>query len=173
MIDPSIKIPEIKAGFDAMSYFKDMTEKNKLASEYGFTTVACSGPFSLEGLLLNFKNKTNFIAIDDTNEGNVFASDGGFFKNVTYTVWILARYKFNDMNDRQVKLNLCRVIYRQFLTRILKDKYKWQLDFTYLLGSNIDTRELGVYFVNGLTGIEFHLDIQTPLDLTYNNDEWK
>ena len=63
MIDPSIKIPEIKAGFDAMSYFKDMTEKNKLASEYGFTTVACSGPFSLEGLLLNFKNKTNFIAI--------------------------------------------------------------------------------------------------------------
>lgn len=172
MINPEIQTPETQAGFDAMTYFRTLTEKNKLCSDNGFVATSCSGPTSFEGMLSQMMDVENFVVVDDTNEGNVLASDGGFFKHVTYTVWILARYAFNDMNDRQEKLNLCRLIFHQFLSKVLIDKYQWQEDFTYLLSDNVDTRELGAWFVNGLTGVEFHLDVQQPLDLVYDGTQW-
>lgn len=82
------------------------------------------------------------------------------------------RYKLNDMNDRQEKLNTCRKIFRQFLSRIIIDKMKWENDFTYLLSDQVDNREIGAYFINGLTGVEFHIDVSEPLDLVYDNEEW-
>ena len=33
-------------------------------------------------------------------------------------------------------------------------------------------RAIGAYFINGLTGVEFHIDVSEPLDLVYNNEEW-
>ena len=100
-------------------------------------------------MLANMSKGRNFIVIDDTNDGNVAINgDGSFRKVVTYTVWILMRYKFNDMNDRQEKLNTCRKIFRQFLSRIIIDKMKWESDFTYLLSDQVDNREIGAYFIN-------------------------
>lgn len=174
MINTEVKTPSVQTGFDAVSYFRDLSKSNKLASELGFMPTTCSGPFSLEGLLTSMSKSKNFIVIDDTNDGNVSVNgDGGLFKIVTYTVWILMRYKFNDMNDRQEKLNTCRKIFRQFLSKMLVDRAEWQNDFTYLLSDHVDTRELGAYFINGLTGVEFHLDVAEPLDLVYNDAEWK
>lgn len=164
----------MQVGFDAMTYFRNLTEQNKLTSELGFMATSCSGPGSFEGLLSSMMKGKNFVLIDDTNDGNVAINgDGGFFKVVTYTVWILMRYKPNDMNDRQEKLNTCRRIFRQFLSRIIIDKYQWQSNFTYLLSDQVDTRELGAYFMNGLTGVEFHIDVREPLNLEFNNEEWK
>ena len=174
MIKTEINTPSVQVGFDAMSYFRDLTEQNMLTSQLGFIATTCSGPMSLEGLLTNLMKSKNFVLIDDTNEGNVAINgDGSFFKIVTYTVWILMRYKPNDMNDRQEKLNTCRKIFRQFLSKILIDKYQWQSDFTYLLSDQVDTRELGAYFINGLTGVEFHIDVREPLNLKFNYGEWK
>lgn len=114
------------------------------------------------------------MVIDDTNEGNVAINgDGSYRKVMTYTVWILMRYKQFDMNDRQEKLNTCRKIFRQFLSKIVIDKYNWQDNYnTYTLSDQIDSREIGAYFINGLTGVEFHLDVSEPLDLEYNYEEW-
>ena len=174
MIKTEINTPSVQVGFDAVSYFRDLTQKNKLTSELGFLPTTCSGPHSFEGLLTNLMKSKNFVLIDDTNDGNVVINgDGGFFKVVTYTVWILMRYSNNDMNDRQEKLNMCRKIFRQFLTKMIIDKYKWESNFTYLLSDQVDTRELGAYFINGLTGVEFHIDVREPLNLEFNNEEWK
>lgn len=173
MINPTPQTPANKEGFDAISYFTRLCRENRLCAANGFKPAVASTPMSLEGVLQQMKSTANFIAIDDTNDGNVSVSDGGFFKRTTYTVWILARHKALDMNDRQEALNLCRTIYRQFLARVLKDKYQWELDFTYLLTDQVDTRELGAYFLNGATGVEFHLDVQQPIDITYNPDEWQ
>lgn len=172
MIDNRINTAERQNYFDAMSYFRDMAEANKLASDNQFASVAVSGPLGLEGLLTGIQHAENFVAIDDTNEGSVKMSDGAYFKINTYTVWILAKYDFNDMNDRQEKLNLCRQIYGQFLKRILRDKYAFSQKFNYLLGDYVETREVGAYFVEGLTGVEFHLNVSEPMNLRYDADEW-
>lgn len=174
MIKNDIQTASVQVGFDAMTYFRQLTEQNKLTSSMGFLPTTCSSPMAFEGLLANMAKTKNFIVIDDTNDGNVSINgDGGFFKTVTYTVWILMRYRLNDMNDRQEKLNTCRKIFRQFLTKILIDKYQWQEDFTYLLSDQVDTREIGAYFINGLTGVEFHLDVREPLNLEFDDNEWK
>lgn len=174
MINTEIKTPLAQVGFDAFSYFRDLTHQNKLTTELGFTSTTCSGPLSFEGMLQNMAKSKNFVVIDDTNEGNVAINgDGSYRKVMTYTVWILMRYKQFDMNDRQEKLNTCRKIFRQFLSKIIIDKYEWQQKFyTYTLSDQIDSREIGAYFINGLTGVEFHLDVSEPLDLQYNNAEW-
>lgn len=173
MINPEIQTPQQQAGFDAMTYFNALTRQNRLCQEKGFKPVMASSPMSLEGLLQEMKTTARFVAIDDTNEGSVFENSGGYFKNTTFTVWILSRYKFGDMNDRQEQLNLCRNVYRQFLARILHDKYQWSLDFTYLLNDQVETRELGAWFIDGLTGVEFHLTIQEQLSLTYDDTLWQ
>ena len=174
MIKTEINTPSVQVGFDAFSYFRDLTKHNKLTSELGFMPTTCSSPLSFEGMLQNMAKSKNFVVIDDTNEGNVAINgDGSYRKVITYTVWILMRYKEFDMNDRQEKLNTCRKIFRQFLSKIVIDKYDWQLnDFTYLLSDQVDNREIGAYFINGLTGVEFHIDVSEPLDLVYNNEEW-
>ena len=173
MIKTDINTPSVQVGFDAFSYFRDLTKKNKLTQELGFLATTCSSSMAFEGMLANMQKSRNFIVIDDTNDGNVAVNgDGSFRKIVTYTVWILMRYRLNDMNDRQEKLNTCRKIFRQFLSRILIDKMKWESDFTYLLSDQVDNREIGAYFINGLTGVEFHIDVSEPLDLVYNNEEW-
>ena len=173
MIKTEINTPSVQVGFDAFSYFRDLAKRNKLCCELGFIPTTCSTPQAFEGMLANMSKGRNFIVIDDTNDGNVAINgDGSFRKVVTYTVWILMRYKFNDMNDRQEKLNTCRKIFRQFLSRIIIDKMKWESDFTYLLSDKVDNREIGAYFINGLTGVEFHIDVSEPLDLVYDNEEW-
>lgn len=174
MIKTEIKTPENQVGFDAFSYFRDLTKLNKLTSKLGFISTTCSTPASFEGMLQNMAKSKNFVVIDDTNEGNVAINgDGSYRKVITYTVWILMRYKQFDMNDRQEKLNICRKIFRQFLSKIVIDKYNWQNTYnTYTLSDQIDSREIGAYFINGLTGVEFHLDVSEPLDLEYNYEEW-
>ena len=174
MINTDVKTPDTQVGFDAFSYFRDLTKLNKLTSELGFTPTTCSTPASFEGMLQNMAKSKNFVVIDDTNEGNVAINgDGSYRKMMTYTVWILMRYKQFDMNDRQEKLNTCRKIFRQFLSKIVIDKYNWQEDYhTYTISDQIDSREIGAYFINGLTGVEFHLDVSEPLDLEYNYEEW-
>lgn len=174
MIQTDIKTPQAQVGFDAFSYFRDLTKQNKLTSELGFVPTTCSSPLSFEGMLQNMTKHKNFVVIDDTNEGNVAINgDGSYRKNMTYTVWILMRYKQFDMNDRQEKLNTCRKIFRQFLSKIVIDKYRWQEQYcTYTLSDQVDSREIGAYFINGLTGVEFHIDVSEPLDLEYNYEEW-
>lgn len=159
--------------FDAMGYFAELVQRNKLCKAHGFTAVPVSGPFSLEGLLSEMQYSQNMVAVDDTNEGSTRMSDGAYFKTTTYTVWILSRYEFNNMADRQEHLNLCRTIYTQFMRRILRDKYKFATNFNYLFGDSIETREIGAYFLNGMTGVEFHFNVSVPLELCYNADEWE
>lgn len=173
MIDTYISgLGEREPYFDAMGYFADLTRRNKLCVANGFTPVACSGPMGLEGLVSEMQYTKNFVAVDDTNEGDALMSDGGYFKTTTFTVWILAKYDFNDMADRQEKLAMCRTIYLQFLRRMLRDKYKFAENFNYFMGERIATRELGAYFIGGLTGLEFHFNVSVPLDLCYNEEEF-
>lgn len=174
MIDNRILPPEFDDPFfDAMGYFAELVARNKLCRQEGFTAVSVSGPFSLEGLLSEMQYSQNMVAVDDTNEGSTRMSDGAYFKTTTYTVWILSKYEFNNMQDRQEHLNLCRTIYTQFLRRILRDKYKFATNFNYLFSDYIETREIGAYFLQGMTGVEFHFNVSVPLELCYNADEWE
>lgn len=159
--------------FDGHEYFKDLTEKNKLAKASAFFPCSCSGINSLQDVLEYFRKQSAFVCIDDTNDASTEQIGGGWFKKRTFTVFLLIRYKFDDMKDRAEKLDICRQIFRQFHSRMIRDKYLYEdMDKSFLNVSRIYARELGEYFISGCTGLYFMTEISEPINLCYKEDEW-
>ena len=96
--------------FDAIAYFKQLTEENNTCRLYNFVATTCSGPDTVQGVLQQFRTASNFIMVSDTVDSNTHSLGEGFFDRNVYTVWILASYKRDDMADREEKLNICRYI---------------------------------------------------------------
>lgn len=159
--------------FDAERYFTSLCDNNKLATEHGFKPCTCSGIQSLQGPLEKYRTANAFFCIDDVNDGQMYqGKGGGWYKKRTFTVFIMHRYAFGDEADRQAKLAVCRRLFRQTATRLLVDAKKLRSDLIYLGVENIMCRELGQYFINGCTGLYFMIDVDEPVNLKYNPDEW-
>lgn len=160
--------------FDAIGYFRNMAEHNKLAVENGFFPVTISNSDNLEGLLEEYRDHDRFVAITDTNTGNLSSADGayGFSKRRAYTVFILSSYEYENMEDRQQQLELCRTLFLQFVSRIIVDKYRYEEKMMYFDTHSIPNQEIGRYYLSGMTGLFFTLYVSEPVDLTYDNEQW-
>ena len=162
-----------KEFFDAEAYFTGLCRKNRMARELGFFPCSCSGIESLQGPLDNFREGKAFFVIDDVNEGKMYQGrGGGFYKKRTFTIFLLHRHEFGNEADRLAKLAICRQLFSQISARMLLDSRKLKSDLTYLGIDNILCRELGKYFLNGCTGLYFMIDVEEPVDLVYDPEEW-
>lgn len=163
-----------KNKFDAIAYFYAMTARNKLAVEKGFHAVTISNSDNLEGLLNDYRDYDRFVAISDTNSGNLSSPDGayGFSKQRAYTVFILSAYEYGNMLARQEELDLCRELFHQFVSRILRDKYLYDEKQMYFDTHAIPNQEIGRYYLSGMTGLHFTLYVQEPIDLIYDDEQW-
>lgn len=158
--------------FDAVRYFTDLTSSNKLAKAEKFFPCQSSGPASLEGIISNMRTERAFVCIDDTNESNTFSSGSSYFIRRVFTVNILIRYKPGNMDDRQQQLDTCRRLFRQFHSRIIRDKYRSVPELQFVNERNIMSRDYGQYFLNGITGLYFVLQSNEPINLCYDSEEW-
>ncbi|KXB86089.1 hypothetical protein HMPREF3034_00037 [Prevotella sp. DNF00663] len=160
--------------FDIFEYIKDIGSKNKLAVNNKFKTVFCSGPESIQGVMQQFTKTANFIMVDDTTAQNTFSAGVSFFKKDVYTVFILAGYRYDDMQDRENKLNLCRRLFRQIHSKMIFDKIQMTYDdkLEYLEVDKIYSNEIGRYAMNGVTGLYFMVQNVQPIELEYDDTEW-
>ena len=92
--------------FDAIGYFKQLTEENNTCRLHNFVATTCSGPDTVQGVLQQFRTASNFVMVSDTVDSNTHSVGDGFFDRNVFTVWILASYKRDDMADREEKLNI-------------------------------------------------------------------
>ena len=129
----------------------------------------------MQGVLQQFRTASNFVMVSDTVDSNTHSVGDGFFDRNVFTVWILASYKHDDMADREEKLNICRYIFRQFLSRLLHDKeyQKFGDQLEYLNLNQVYSTELGRYSMNGCTGLYFMLTSDEPTDLQYDEGLWQ
>lgn len=164
-----------KQQFDALPYFAELGRKNKLAKKMGFVVDYCSGPGALEPMMAEYRDAQNFIFVDDTTSGNTFNNKVGWFDRNVYCVHILAGYEYGNANSYNQALQLCRKLFRQFLSRIIKDKetYKYGDKMMYLNTCNVYTNEYGRYSFNGCTGLFFQIQNDEPTDLVFDADEWE
>lgn len=164
-----------KEQFNALEYFKELGKKNKLARRNQFAVDYCSGMGALVPMMHNYRDAENFIFIDDTTSGNTFSNKVGWFDRNVYCVYILAGYDYNDAESYNEALKLCRRIFRQFLSRVIKDKesYKYGDKLMYLNTGNVYSQEFGRYSFNGCTGLFFQLQNDEPTDLIYADDDWE
>lgn len=160
--------------FDALHYFETLTRQNSLCVEKGFKPAFCSGPDSIEGVMQQFQKTANFVMIDDTTDENLFSEGVSYFKRRVYTVFILASYKWDDMKDREDKLNLCREIFQQFTRRMIWDKAQREDDgddITFLNVEKIYSKEFGRYTMNGVTGLLFMVQNDEPISMEYEDEQ--
>ena len=164
-----------KEQFNALEYFTELGKRNKLARRNQFVVDYCSGMGALVPMMQNYRDAENFIFIDDTTSGNTFSNKVGWFDRNVYCVYILAGYDYNNAESYNEALELCRRIFRQFLSRVIKDKesYKYGDRLMYLNTGNVYSQEFGRYSFNGCTGLFFQLQNDEPTDLIYDNDDWE
>lgn len=158
--------------FDALQYFETLARQNKLCVANSFEPVFCSGPDSIEGIIQNFQKTANFVCIDDTTDGNTFSQGVSFLQKRIYTVFILAAYRWDDMKDREEKLNLCREVFKQFVKRMIWDRAQREDDETAFLNvEKIYSKEFGRYTMNGVTGLYFMVENDEPADMEYEDEQ--
>lgn len=160
--------------FNPHDYFTLLAQTNRLCRSENFQVAFCSGPENLEGVMAEFRDKENFVVIDDTTDNNVHGQRPGWFTKSVYTVWILAATDFDDTEMHKERMALCRTVFRQMLSRMVRDKQLLVYgDKMFYLGlDRIYYKELGRYSLNGCTGLYFMVENDVPTDLTYNADEW-
>lgn len=163
----------MKPEFDANEYFLRLCRENRLCQELEFRPCYCSGIGGMEAVLAQFQTTANFIMVDDITAAGTHEQPDGFYERQTYTVFILMRYRHGDMRDYNEKIRTCRLIYHQFLSRILRDQDEEREPFIEtLITSNILSTELGRDAFTGLTGMYFHIDNDEPLDIVYCQQDW-
>lgn len=162
-------------GFNPLEYFEMLARKNKLCKQHRFKPVFCSGPDNIEGIMAEYRKTENFIVIDDMTDNNVHNNKPGWFTRSVYTVWVLAGTTYNDPEDRKEKMALCRRIFKQLLSRMIRDKAKmvYGQDMYYLALEKVYYKELGRYSFNGATGLYFMVENDIPENLVYKADEWE
>lgn len=161
--------------FDALAYFAELGRKNKIARINGFVVDYCSGPGALVPMMQEYRDAQNFIFVDDTTSGNTFSNKVGWFDRNVYAVHILAGYELGDAQDYNRALRLCRTIFRQLLSRIIRDKesYKYGDRMMYMNTGNIYSNEYGRYSFNGCTGLFFQIQNDEPTELIFRSDDWE
>lgn len=156
---------------DSVAYFENLTNKLKL-TKGKFANKKVSGIRNLEGIISDRENK-KFIAVDDTDDGYTYqGAGGGWFKRRTVTVFILQKYSITNMDERQTRLEECRVIMNRFQSKIIADAQEME-EFMYLDKSRMPHFELDEYFANGCTGLYFMISFNEPTDLQYDTNDWE
>lgn len=161
--------------FDALDYFEELGQKNKLARQNDFFVGFASGPGALEPAMAEYREYQNFIFVDDTTSQNTHSNTVGWFDRNVYCVYILAGYELGDEQSYKNALRLCRRIFRQFLSKVIKDKedYKYGSSLLYLNTGNVYSNEFGRYSFNGCTGLFFQIQNDEPTDLVYDDNDWE
>ena len=85
--------------FDPITYMKNLHWELKITREkYSFATV--SGVNELEEVLENSKRNDYFFAVDDSQDGFTYRLGGGYFERRPYTVFILGKAAYGNMEAR-------------------------------------------------------------------------
>lgn len=159
--------------FNAIDYLKKIASANNLAKANEFFIGECSGIEGLEPLMQNYRKEANYIMVDDTVDGSMISNRVGWYNRRTYTVFIFAMYREDDMEDRNKKLNLCRELFRQLLSHMIADTEKYEYDLIYLRTQSIQYRELNSYNFSGVTGLYFMINVDEPVDLQFDESLWE
>lgn len=161
--------------FNAIDYFINLFKKNKLINDNKFLIARCSDLHNIEPMMEKFQKIEKFVMPMDEVDGAVVGGVPGWFDRRVYTVAIVAKHKWDDMDDRSKQLNICRVVFKQILSKLIVDAEDMQNNgdnLIYMRINDISYREMGPYTMGGATGVIFMLRIDEPCDLILNDKEW-
>ena len=153
--------------FDAVTYMQQLHGELKvLAAKYKFEKV--SGIGALEGVLENSRKHKHFFAVDDSQDGTTLRRGGSYFERRPYSVFILGKADYGNMEQRAAVLAEAKEIYRHLMSRLIKDK----LSIPILNMEHINFYEVPPAFAHGCSGLYFIFNVEVPVNLTYDAAAW-
>ena len=153
--------------FDPVTYMQQLHgQLNLTKSKYEFVKV--SGLASLEGILENSKHHLHFFAIDDSQDGITVRRGGAYFERRPYTVFILGKAAYGNMDKRAEVLAEAKTIFRHLESRLIKDK----LTIPMLDMEQIRFYEVPPAFATGCSGLYFIFTVENPVNLVYDATAW-
>lgn len=158
-------------GWDAFPYFEKLTESNNLCREHGFRTVRVSSLQGLEDVLAAFQNGMAFVAVANESDGSISLNNTAYAHFVK-TIFLALRYPIDDMAAREDAFKILTEIFRQFLSRLNRERTRIANGFIYI-DNNLTFNEIPEAFANGCACAFFNIKIGKACDLVYRADEWQ
>lgn len=156
--------------WDAIPFFKKLTEQNILAQSRGFSFCCVSGLEGFEEALHQMQNKTAFVCVSDIAKGYM-AIDNAPHTSRVKTVFLAMRHKVDDMEARQERFDTMRELFRQFMTVLIQEKTKLEQSCIYL-DNRIQFTEIERFFFSGCACAFFNIAVTVQTDLRYDQNEW-
>lgn len=157
--------------WDATSFFKNLTDTNRLAKEKSFTFCRVSGLEGFEDCLANLQSSSAFVAVSDIAQGYTEINNTPHTRRVK-TIFFAMRHKIDDMGARQRCMDTMRELFRQFMTVLIMEQTKLQEQSLYL-DPRISFNEIDQYFFSGCACAYFQVAVEVFTDLRFNPDEWE
>lgn len=159
--------------FNAYPYFEAIHEKLKQLEGFRFCRV--SDKNTLEELISNARTATAFFCVDDTEDGQIMPSAGGYVERRIYFVWILKKYNSKGsagMLNQDETMNYCRDVYRNIVSRLINDRDQCLAGLTYV-SDRFPFWEIPLMLFPEVAGLYFSITVDTPVSLCMNHDNWK
>lgn len=156
--------------WNASTYFKELTRRNKLATEYGFRFCRVSGLDGFEEALSAMMQTQAFVCVDELGTGYSQLSPSPRTRRVKM-VFLAMRHAVDDMAARQRCFDVMRELFRQMMTALIREKTAIEEHFLYV-DPKIQFTEISSYFMSGCACASFQVAIDSMTNLCYNDDEW-
>lgn len=163
-------IDKPRAGsWDASAFFQALTEHNMLSRSLDFQFYECSGLEGFEGAL-QATSIINMICVSDISDGYIELNNSPKTRSVK-TVFMAMRHAIDDMQARSRCMDTMREIFRQFMSRLIREKTKLQESCIYL-DDRISFTEIDRFFFNGSACAYFQIAVDIFTDLRLRPAEW-
>ena len=157
--------------WSATDFFEKLTEKNKLAHDYGFKFCRVSGLNGFEEAVSRLQNTKAFVCVSDVSQGKTSMDNTPHMGKVK-TIFLAMRHPANDMQRRNVCMDTMHELFRQFMTVLIMEKIRLQEQCIYI-DERIQFNEIDQYFLSGCAAAYFQINVQKYIDLRSNPNEWK
>lgn len=159
------------SNWNAIAFFEDLTQRNKLAQANGFRFCRVSGLDGFEEALQSMLSTTAFVCVSDLSQGFTALNNTPRTRRVK-TVFLAMRCAVDDMAARQACLDTMQELFRQFMSVLIQEETRLRERFIYL-DPRISFHEIDRYFFSGCACAFFEIAIDKYTDLRFNPDEWE
>ena len=156
--------------WDAVAFFRSLTDKNKLARQLGFKFCRVSSLEGFEEALQKMQGTAAFVCVSDIAPGYTELNNTPRTRRVK-TVFLAMRHRIDDMEARQRCIDSMRELFRQFMTKLILERTLLEQHCIYL-DPRITFNEIDRYFFSGCACAHFSVAVDVYTNLIYNEGEW-
>lgn len=160
--------------WNAVEYFRNLTESNRLAQSEGFRFCVVSGLQGFQDAVNEMTEASAFVCISDTSDGFLGLHSTPHIRQVK-TVFLAMRHDIQSADwpqHREECLSVMRELFRQFMSRFIKER-TFVEQGGLIVEPEIQFSEIDRYFLSGCACAYFQIAVTQYSNLIYRQEEWQ